>query len=296
MANRLIILLFFISALLAGEPQKVKRYNLSVCALFTNESKYLKEWIEYHRLIGVDHFYLYDNNSKDRFRSILNPYIKKEIVTLISWPDYFPKRKEEIEPLWSLSTMAAAYEHAIHYQCVEETNWLAILNINEFLVPMVEENLTEILKRYENFPGIILPSNYYDASKQEHHSNNRLIIESFHLTIPSETARFKTVEKTIFKPELVSSFSWPPIRYKFKNRMEAKAINPFEAKVNDYENRGFWTSPQKTEKLFIDNRAVPQDKIREILKKGYEVEDEEKNISRFVPKLRQKLGFLPDVN
>lgn len=292
----MIILLFLLSSLFAVEPHKVRRYNLSVCALFTNESKYLKEWIEYHRLIGVDHFYLYDNNSKDRFKSILNPYIKKRIVTLISWPDYFGSRKEEIEPLWSLSTMAAAYEHAIHFLCLGETNWLAILNINEFLVPMIEENLTDLLKKYDNFPGIVLPSNYYDASKQEHLSKSRLVIESFHLASPSETARFRTVEKTIFKPEFVSSFSWPPIRYKYKNRLEAKTISPFEAKVNDYENRGFWTSPKKTEKLLLDNRAVPQDEIREILKKGYEIEDEEKNISRFVPKLRQKLGLPLDVN
>ncbi|KIC71464.1 hypothetical protein DB44_DM00010, partial [Candidatus Protochlamydia amoebophila] len=31
-------------------------YDLSVCAIFKNEAPYLKEWIEYHRLIGVKHF------------------------------------------------------------------------------------------------------------------------------------------------------------------------------------------------------------------------------------------------
>ena len=35
-----------------GELKKtVKKYNLSVCALFKNEAGYLKEWIEYHKLI-----------------------------------------------------------------------------------------------------------------------------------------------------------------------------------------------------------------------------------------------------
>ena len=27
---------------------------LSVCAIFRNEAPYLREWIEFHRIIGVD--------------------------------------------------------------------------------------------------------------------------------------------------------------------------------------------------------------------------------------------------
>ena len=44
-----------------------KKYNLSICAIFKNEAKYLKEWIEYHRIFGVDHFYLYNIGSRDSF-------------------------------------------------------------------------------------------------------------------------------------------------------------------------------------------------------------------------------------
>lgn len=35
-----------------------KLYYLSVCAIFKNEGPILKEWIEYHLLVGVDHFFL----------------------------------------------------------------------------------------------------------------------------------------------------------------------------------------------------------------------------------------------
>ena len=36
-------------------------YNLSILAMFKNESWIIKEWIEHYLLEGVDHFYLIDN-------------------------------------------------------------------------------------------------------------------------------------------------------------------------------------------------------------------------------------------
>ena len=38
-----------------GKQQK--KYTVAVCAIFKNESVFLKEWLEYHLLIGVEHFY-----------------------------------------------------------------------------------------------------------------------------------------------------------------------------------------------------------------------------------------------
>jgi hypothetical protein len=34
-------------------------YTLAACAVFWNEKPYLFEWVVYHYLIGVQHFYLY---------------------------------------------------------------------------------------------------------------------------------------------------------------------------------------------------------------------------------------------
>lgn len=51
------------------------RKYLSICAIFRNEADYLKEWIEFHRLVGVEHFFLYNNFSEDAYLSILGDYI-----------------------------------------------------------------------------------------------------------------------------------------------------------------------------------------------------------------------------
>ncbi len=61
-------------------------HRKAVCAIFKNESVFLKEWLEYHLLIGVEHFYLYNNFSEDNYQDILAPYIEKGQVTLTEWP------------------------------------------------------------------------------------------------------------------------------------------------------------------------------------------------------------------
>ena len=106
-----------------------KKYNLSICAIFKNEGRYIKEWIEYHRLVGVDHFYLYSNNTSDRSLNVLKPYIKKGLITLVNWPGLFSDVSEEETYKWALSTQIAAYENAIHYKALNETKWLTIVDI-----------------------------------------------------------------------------------------------------------------------------------------------------------------------
>ena len=68
-------------------PREILPYYLSIATIFRNEAPYLKEWIEYHLMMGVDHFYLYNNMSEDNYLEVLNPYIEHDIVTLVDWPN-----------------------------------------------------------------------------------------------------------------------------------------------------------------------------------------------------------------
>jgi hypothetical protein len=42
---------------------------LSICAIFRHEAPYLREWIEFHKLIGAERFFLYDNGIRGTRRS-----------------------------------------------------------------------------------------------------------------------------------------------------------------------------------------------------------------------------------
>mgnify|MGYP002522247983 CR=1 FL=1 len=52
---------------LLQRPSYTKKYRISICGIFKNESRFLKEWMEYYVMIGVDHFYMYNNNSEDDY-------------------------------------------------------------------------------------------------------------------------------------------------------------------------------------------------------------------------------------
>ncbi|HWB23115.1 MAG TPA: glycosyltransferase family 92 protein [Gaiellaceae bacterium] len=67
-------------------PAPAARDYLALCAIFKNEARYFQEWIEFHRLVGVEHFYLYENHSDDDYASVLEPYVREGIVTLHNWP------------------------------------------------------------------------------------------------------------------------------------------------------------------------------------------------------------------
>ena len=62
------------------------KYFMSIACIIKNEGPYLREWLEYHKLIGVEHFYVYDNESSDNTKEVLQPYIDAGDVTYIYFP------------------------------------------------------------------------------------------------------------------------------------------------------------------------------------------------------------------
>src|SRR3954453_4443413 len=54
--------------------------GLAVCAIFRDQARYLAEWVSFHRIQGVERFYLYDNRSTDDWRSELQSEIEGGIV------------------------------------------------------------------------------------------------------------------------------------------------------------------------------------------------------------------------
>lgn len=117
-----------------------KKYKVTICAIFKNEANYLKEWIEFNRIVGIEHFYLYNNNSTDNYLSILKPYISEGLVTLIQWP----KDQAQME----------CYKDCIS-KFRNETQWLGFIDIDEFIVPVEMDNVYDFLKPFEKNRGSV---------------------------------------------------------------------------------------------------------------------------------------------
>ena len=94
-----------------------------------NEGHYVKEWLDYHLLAGVNHFYIYDNDSTDNMKEILQPYINAGIVTYI----FYPGKAKQME----------AYNDAVkkfRFYC----RYMSFVDADEFILPKSNRSITEV--------------------------------------------------------------------------------------------------------------------------------------------------------
>jgi hypothetical protein len=131
---------FFLNASSHKDDWKEYDYKFSIACIFQNDAPYLQEWIDYHIGIGVEHFYLYNNGSTDEYRKVLSKYVASGMVELIDWPD------STEQGFWGYTTQPAAYRDALK-RSFFKTQWLALIDTDEFLVPMTHKKITSLFKK-----------------------------------------------------------------------------------------------------------------------------------------------------
>lgn len=184
---------------------QAKKYDLSICSMFQNEAPYMKEWIEFHRLVGVQHFWLYNNNSSDNYKEVLLPYIKAGIVDLIEWPS--TEGKDE----WRHHTyqvQVGAFNDAIKL-AKKNTTWLAIIDLDEFLFSPIEDNLVKVLKKHFNdASGVCVNWQLFGTSHVEKIHPDELMIEK--LVLKADPHFQRNLEfKSIVRPDRVEKCKNP---------------------------------------------------------------------------------------
>lgn len=118
----------------AGYATRGDRYQIN------DGQRRLLEWITYNKLIGVEHFYLYDNSGA--FPSDLSLKFVADMfpdhVTLINWPSKIcNNRQNNVDNPGERSSQYAA-EASCRLRFGPHTDWIAQFDIDEYLVPMGE--------------------------------------------------------------------------------------------------------------------------------------------------------------
>ena len=234
-----------------------KKYSFSICAIFKDEELSLKEWVEYHRLVGVDHFYLYNNLSTDNYKVILEPYIEEGIVDLIDWilppPSQFP-----------------AYEDCFN-KYRTETQWITFIDLDEYICPFYELTIKDWISKYEMYPSVLLYWKMFGTSGLIEHDSNKLITEQYFICWEKFDDVGKVCFNTSFEVEDITNhhlmhakvaFLWgkiviPPINefYLFIrngiHRVGFNRIEDFTIQLNHY-----WS---KSYSLYLTNKILRGD-------------------------------------
>ena len=120
------------------------REGLAIAAIAKNEGDYISEWINFYVKQGVSHFLIYDNDSTDNMREVLQPFIAQGLVTYKK----LPGKARQLD----------AYNMAIH-DYKDKFRYIAILDCDEFCFCLehnknLYEFVDEFMKAHEKAGGI----------------------------------------------------------------------------------------------------------------------------------------------
>lgn len=269
-----------------GRPNmaSVKPY-LSIAAIYRNEARYLREWIEFHRLVGAERFFLYNNESTDEHMEVLTPYIADGTVVWEDFPGFPPQLR--------------CYQH-----CVEtrrhDARWMAFIDLDEFLFSPTGRPVPEILGEYEEHPGVAVNCLQFGTSGHLTPPPG-LVIENYTRRLALDRPRSR-IAKTIVDPERTIGVGSNAHYFVYRDgatavderrrpvRSEALASPSVELlRINHYFTR---SQEERERKLAAPRVDTGQPKRRE------NVERRDRNLNaepdttilKYAPALREALG------
>lgn len=297
---RPLFLCFLATAIVFGAallPHPIQRpYEVALTAIFRNDGPWLKEWIEYHKLLGVEHFRLYNNASDDNSLEVLKPYIAKGEITLIDWPS---RACDDLFQGFVYKTQVPAYEDAI--QALKGVaKWVAVIDTDEFIVPHQAASLQEFLAPYSRYGGVAIHWVCFGTSGVKELSPGQLLTEKLCMRA-SESDESNQWEKTIVRPEFVKkginphTFAMrriaPIVNANYERHEHCKTYCKDKIQINHYHVRteNYFLDHKIKKKQVLENRILSPQEIERMLSMGNHHRDQESYIFRFVPELKARL-------
>lgn len=232
------------------------QHDLAICVMFQDEGPYMKEWIDFHRSVGVKHFFLYNNNSTDNFRKVLQPYIKKGLVELIEWPS---QQLGNDFSHHSFEVQTGAYNNAIE-RSRGKVKWLALIDLDEFIVPVKERTIVKVLeKHFRDVAGLCVNWQCYGTSHVSRVGSNKSMLRQLKWKMKTDHPHnryFKSivrVDKTAYCPNPHFCVYFPGHYHVNTNRERFDMANP-GVYVDKIRINHYWTRDEH----FLNKIKIPR--------------------------------------
>lgn len=126
----------------------------AICAQIKDEERYLKEWLDYHLKLGIDHIYLYEDYGSRSHASLIEGY---DTVSLMTVQEF------DVTNLRCPKTQYHTYCKFLNdYR--NEYDWILFIDVDEFVTFARGYNLERIEREYADYPAILLSWKNYGAS------------------------------------------------------------------------------------------------------------------------------------
>lgn len=216
--------------------------NVCIIASARDELPFIDEWIAYHKIIGFDHIYLYDDDPNLPLKEFLKPH--GDFVTVIDWYEYQNRLPGDNRQL-------RCYNYAIKH-IDKKYNWVCFLDCDEFITLKKYENVKVLLEKYKDHDSLCLfwhlfgHNGYYSNPKE-------LVTKSLikRKSIIDENAAKKSRFKCITKVNSIALID--SVHYCILNPGKRKTmLNDNDCCVNHYMCRSFetWMKRPKRGNMF----------------------------------------------
>jgi hypothetical protein len=149
---------------------------------------HIKEWVHYHRVVGVEHFCIYDNGSTIKIADTLKNEVAAGFVSVIPFPG-------------SSAQMPSTTNFIHNYG--KFTRFAAVIDADEFLVPKTKNIVPEILEDYDkdgigafNVSWLIFGS----SGIIEKIPDDKLVIESYIRSMKTDNVESKHTKAILVRP------------------------------------------------------------------------------------------------
>lgn len=236
--------------------QQMNDHALTIVAIMKAEERFVDEWVAYHRILGAEHFIIYDDDDKNPLGRQLTRY--GEFVTVVPWG--------KCKPQGMANNQLAAYQDAL---AKIKTSWVAFIDADEFIVLRKHANIQEFLTDYREFSAVLM--NWHVFGHNGYFNNPPgLIVRSLLRRKATPSERVKSLVKVQAIRE-ISSPHIPTIKSGCK-KVDPNKINYSDrlypgktdvAHINHYVCRSFenWMSRVDRGDVFYNEATCP-DRLR----------------------------------
>ena len=218
------------------QPHARQRF-MTLCTMVRNEAKYIREWVEFHSLLGVEKFTIFDNGSTDSLQEALNGTIAN--VHIIPWPpSKWPSGNPHAKQCQGYSDgtihedFAFAWcQLAAFHECIQQerghSRWIAGVDVDEFFMPVYDKlrlyTLSEVMLAYDHMHAINLQAFAYGTNhRQSPIRDDELIIQTHLLRRNDSNVRKEFVDPAY--AETYQTVHWAQYRQIQWNALIYKSI------------------------------------------------------------------------
>ncbi|KAL1442631.1 hypothetical protein MTO96_030692 [Rhipicephalus appendiculatus] len=151
---------------------------------------WLAEFVEFHRIVGVDRFFFYNHSIGTNVEKLLRVYIQKGVVTSLPWNLDIKSQKEiRTEGLF------AALNDCV-YRSMNHFDYVLVLDLDEFAVPRKDDSLPAMVTRLKRSAprtmSYVLLNSFFYLYWENDTAAYGALPETTPLEIPYLLTQFKT--------------------------------------------------------------------------------------------------------